>query len=197
MGKRYKFKVALIGDYGVGKSSIFRRLKDNVFVEKSDDDNEYDFHELKVEVKDNEVKVMLWDTAGMEENNSMEGSFFRGLVGLFLVYDITTYKSFERIEHWKEQVEAFSDDGVKLMLIGNKCDSSKKQRIVEEFDGKTLAAKLHVPFFETSAKEGTNCQEAFHELLESVIDSGMVKGTQLPTVQVTPENTEKGGGCKC
>lgn len=171
MGK-YKLKIALLGEFGSGKSSIYRRLVDNEFdPEAAEEDLECDYAELDIECKGHQCKVSLWDTAGMEEHDSIEGSYFRGLVGFLLVYDVCSWKSYERIEFWKEQVGNYAVDGVKLVLLGNKCDVPKKKRVVEEYEGKTLAASLKIPFFETSALDGTSCREALEALVEAVVDS--------------------------
>lgn len=169
---RYKFKVALIGDFGTGKSAIYRRITDNRYDPETTNSNEFDcdFKELDITVGDNQIKVTLWDTAGMEEHNSLEGSYFRGLSGFLLVYDVCNWKSYERIDHWKTQINAYAMDGVKLILVGNKADAPKKQRVVDQYDGKTLAATMKVPFFEVSAQTGDNCTKALEFLCQLIIE---------------------------
>lgn len=177
MVKKYKFKVALIGDFGAGKSSLYRRLVDpnteNRFDPNAEEDLECDFQEIKVCFEDKQCQVFLWDTAGLEKHNSMEGSYFRGLHGFLLVYDVCTWKSYERIDFWKEQISAYAVDGVQMLLCGNKCDVPAKQRVVEEYEGKTLAAKLGIQFFECSGKTGNNCQKALHALCKGIVESSL------------------------
>eukprot|EP00457_Paulinella_chromatophora_P017839 gb/GEZN01018990.1/.p1 GENE.gb/GEZN01018990.1/~~gb/GEZN01018990.1/.p1 ORF type:complete len:210 (-),score=12.07 gb/GEZN01018990.1/:85-714(-) len=194
---KYKFKLALIGDFGCGKSSLYRRIVSGDWVDSSNSAGaeETDFAELDVKVGDSICRISLWDTAGMEEHSSIEGSYFRGLHGFFLVYSIGSWSSFERIEYWRDQIEMFAVDGVELLLIGNKCDLAKKARVVEEYEGKKLSAKLKIPFLETSAKSNTNVKAAVQELCKRVIESkisGILvsQGVQKAkgTIELTDEN---------
>jgi len=165
----YKFKIALIGDYGSGKSCLYRRMVEDKY--SDNDHHEFDFDELTVYIDGKKAKVALFDTAGTEQHSSVEGSYFRGLVGFFLVYDVGTWKSFERIDYWRDQIDHYAADGVQIVLVANKCDLPVKSRAVEEFDGKKEAARLGVPFFEVSAKTGANIKAAFQCLVKAVADS--------------------------
>lgn len=195
---QYKFKIALIGDYGSGKTSLYRRFVSGEWLE-NDDGEPTDFAELEVKVGSDTCKISLFDTAGMEEHSAMEGSYFRGLHGFFLVYSVANWQSFERIEYWRDQIELFAVDGVQLVLIGNKSDLPKKERVVEGYEGKKLSAKLQIPFFETSAKSNENVIECMSELASRVINSGIPgisvagsKGSNSDgTVQLTADNTKK------
>eukprot|EP00808_Paulinella_micropora_P023449 g8065.t1 len=124
----YKCKIALIGDYGSGKTSLYRRFVTGTWTDREEEAEATDFSEFDVEVGEHTCRVSLWDTAGMEEHSSIEGSYFRGLHGFFLVYSVNNWSSFERIEYWRDQIDMFAVDGVQLLLLGNKSDVSKKER---------------------------------------------------------------------
>jgi len=192
MGKEYKFKLALIGDYGSGKTSLYRRWVEGKFSESESASDDCDFSELDVKIGDDICHISLWDTAGMEEHASIEGSYFRGLHGFFLVYTVKTWQSFERIEYWRDQIDMYAVDGVKLVLVGNQNDCTKKERVVEEYEGKKLSAKLKIPFFETSAKTGTNVREALEALCRQVMESN-IPGIVIRDTSVTPASSGSGG----
>jgi len=135
------------------------------------DHYEFDFEEMNVLIKGKRAKVTLYDTAGTEQHSSFEGSYFRGLVGFFLVYDVGTYKSFERLDYWRDQIDHYAADGVKIVLCANKADLTVKQRAVVEFDGKKEAARLGLQYFEMSAKTGMGVKQAFDTLCQLIVES--------------------------
>jgi small GTP-binding protein len=171
-------KCALLGDFGSGKSSLYQRLVRGTYTDDEDDGEDYDFEKIDVTVDGRVATVQLWDTAGMEEHSAIEGSYFRGLLGFLLVFDVSNLKSFQRIEYWRKQVDVFAADGVQLVLVGHKCDIPGKHRVVDEYQGKTLSAKLNCPYLEVSAKSNTNVQEALQTLVRNILASNNAKGIE-------------------
>lgn len=115
-------------------------------------------------------------------NSAIEGSYFRGLLGFFLVYDVSNLKSYQRIDYWRKQVETFASDGVQLVLVGHKCDLPEKLRVVDAFEGKSCSSKLNCPYLEVSAKQNMCVQEALQTLVGNVLQANP-QGIETRAVQ--------------
>ena len=109
------------------------------------------------------IKLQIWDTAGQERFRTITTAYYRGAMGILLVYDVTDEKSFNNIRTWYANVEQHASEGVNKILIGNKCDMDDK-RVISEEQGRALAQELGIPFVETSAKSGINVEDAFISL---------------------------------
>jgi len=195
-----KFKIGLVGESGVGKSCLLVRWVDNDFFTE---DDKYtigvDYKFKSVTIKDKNVKLQIYDTAGQERFRTVTASFYRGAHGILLVYDITDKESFgTRVEEWLKEIKNYTPDNTPIVLIGNKCDMDSK-RSVDQTIAKAFADKHNLRFMETSAKDGTNVNEAFMLLAEKVVDVKFNKDTGSskpgPTI-VKPEQAASGGGKK-
>jgi Ras-related protein Rab-8A len=122
-----------------------------------------------------QVKLQIWDTAGQERFRTITTSYFRGAQGILLVYDVTDPVSFSNINNWMSQIHQHADLHVNKILIGNKCDMDEERKVSVE-EGRGLAEKYKIPFFETSAKSKVNVGEAFEAIANDVtkrlIDDG-------------------------
>jgi len=181
-----KFKVGLVGESGVGKSCLLVRWVDNDFFTE---DDKYtigvDYKFKSVSVKDKNVKLQIYDTAGQERFRTVTASFYRGAHGILLVYDITDKESFgARVEEWLKEIKNYTPDHTPIIFVGNKCDLESK-RAVDHATAKAFADKHNLHFIETSAKEGTNVDEAFMALAERIVDV-KYSGTKSNTVTVGP-----------
>eukprot|EP00475_Leptophrys_vorax_P008081 TRINITY_DN15187_c0_g2_i1.p1 TRINITY_DN15187_c0_g2~~TRINITY_DN15187_c0_g2_i1.p1 ORF type:complete len:206 (-),score=67.68 TRINITY_DN15187_c0_g2_i1:241-858(-) len=160
----YLFKFVLVGDSGVGKSSL-------LLDEFSDSYNStigIDFKIVQVKVDDAIVKLQVWDTAGQERYQSIAQAFYRNANAIILVYDITVKESFEHVEKWLEKIEENAPPSIPKILIGNKADLASK-RAVNEIEVKEFADKLGVAHFETSAKTDKKFEEILAVLSRQVI----------------------------
>ncbi|KAG3162023.1 hypothetical protein PC128_g20697 [Phytophthora cactorum] len=184
------YKVIVLGDSGVGKSSLVRRmtnsdsLSTNTGIHK-----DYLSRMAIVEGAPAPVKVQLWDTAGQEKFGAarLPSSFFRHADAALVVYDVTNRQSFIGVLRWVLQLQTYrsaaaADSDFSIVLVGYKCDVSNATRQVHENEGRDFAkiiAALH--FFECSSKDGTNVQTCF-----SAIASALTNGTSwaLPNVQL-------------
>jgi len=156
-----------------------------------------DFKIRTIELDGKRIKLQIWDTAGQERFRTITTAYYRGAMGILLVYDITNRQSFENIRTWNNNIEQHASDGVNKILIGNKRDWTDKRMVTEE-EGKELADELGVKFQETTAKENKGVEEAFFTLARDIkarlIDSqgeaaptnNSIKVTQPPVAQPTP-----------
>merc|ERR1712000_556 len=125
----YFLKFLIIGDRSVGKSSILLRFCDNNFNMQMITTIRVDFKTKFIQLDGQRVKLQIWDTAGQERFRTITTAYYRGAMGILLVYDVTDEKTFNNIRTWFSNVEQHASEGVNKILIGNKCDMVDKQVI--------------------------------------------------------------------
>ncbi|KAI9503362.1 GTP-binding protein [Coemansia spiralis] len=163
----YLMKLLLIGDSGVGKSCLLLRFSDDQFTPSFITTIGIDFKIRTIELAGKRIKLQIWDTAGQERFRTITTAYYRGAMGILLVYDVTDERSFNNIENWYMNVEQHASEGVNKILIGNKCDIEER-RVVSKEMGQALASKFNIQFKETSAKSNINVEEAFLELAADI-----------------------------
>ncbi|KAK6067788.1 Ras family protein [Seiridium cupressi] len=163
--RNYDFliKLLLIGDSGVGKSCCLLRFSEDSFTPSFITTIGIDFKIRTIELDGKRVKLQIWDTAGQERFRTITTAYYRGAMGILLVYDVTDQRSFDNIRTWFANVEQHATEGVNKILIGNKCDWEDK-RVVSTEQGEALAKELGIPFLEVSAKSNINIDKAFYSL---------------------------------
>jgi Ras-related protein Rab-1A len=165
----YIFKVLLLGNSDVGKSSLLLRFVDSVWNDSFVPTIGVDFKVKTVEIGEKKVKMQIWDTAGQERFRNVVSTYFRGSNGILLIYDITNKDSFKNLESWLIEIEKSASENVLKILIGNKSDLEDEREISKE-EGQAFANRNGMQFIETSAKLDTNVSEAFHTLGKLMIE---------------------------
>ena len=163
------FKVLLLGNSDVGKSSIILRYVDQMWSDTFVPTIGVDFKVKTVQVNNKKIKMQIWDTAGQERFRTVISSYFRGSHGLFLIYDITNRDSFKNLENWLSEIEEHASKNVLKILIGNKCDLENDREIKTE-EGQAFANRNGMQFMETSAKMNTNINESFETLAKLMME---------------------------
>merc|ERR1711865_995411 len=163
----YLFKLLLIGDSGVGKSCLLCRYSEDIFNNKFITTIGIDFKIRTIELDGKKIKLQIWDTAGQERFRTITTAYYRGAMGILLVYDVTDERSFNNIRTWHANVEQHASEGVNKILIGNKCDWTDK-KVISEQQGQELADELGLRFLETSAKSNINVEQAFFALASDI-----------------------------
>lgn len=178
-GKSYDsiMKILLIGDSGVGKSCLLVRFVEDKFNPSFITTIGIDFKIKTVDINGKKVKLQLWDTAGQERFRTITTAYYRGAMGIILVYDVTDERTFTNIKQWFKTVNEHANDEAQLLLVGNKSDM--ETRVVTADQGEALAKELGIPFIESSAKNDDNVNEIFFtlaKLIQEKIDSNKLVG---------------------
>ena len=191
------FKLIIIGDAGVGKSSITTKATKDYFDDSYTTTIGFEFFSLNLMINDQIIKLQIWDTCGQEIYRSLISSFYRNSSLAFLVYSIDSYESFGNLKNWLNELKIHSNPDIKLFLIGNKIDLVDNRKI-EESQGQEFAKENNFSYFmETSAKDGTNVKESFiyaAKLLYNehlnYIDRSQRNGTLADVVNILPNNND-------
>ncbi|KAL0966853.1 hypothetical protein UPYG_G00300970 [Umbra pygmaea] len=190
-------KILIIGESGVGKSSLLLRFTDDTFDPELAATIGVDFKVKTIAVDGNRAKLAIWDTAGQERFRTLTPSYYRGAQGVILVYDVTKRDTFTRLENWLNELETYCtrNDLVK-MLVGNKIDR-EENRVVDRNEGLKFARKHSMLFIEASAKTRDGVQCAFEELVEKILQTpGLWQSDAEPRgVQLADQEQRGAGGC--
>ncbi|KAH0786464.1 small GTP-binding protein [Histomonas meleagridis] len=160
-------KIILVGEAGVGKTSIVQRLTEDVFDNQSNATvgSANTIYTLKRDKKD-DITLKIWDTAGQERYRSLIPMFFNGAAIAFIVYDITNEDSFIHLKEFHKLIEENAPEEIKCVLIGNKNDLDSERKIPYESAvnyGDSIGASFYV---ECSAKSGVGIKELFQSAVE-------------------------------
>ena len=163
-----KLKLVLLGDSGVGKTNLIARYISNSFDENTRATIGVEFFCKNFRInKKRTIKVEIWDTAGQERYKAITSVYYKGAKGAFIVYDITSRKTFENIDKWIGEIKERTTDDVKLIIIGNKTDLNNEREVKSE-EALIKYQDMDIPLIETSALEDTNVNEAFINLIKIV-----------------------------
>ncbi|KZS90375.1 rab-type small GTP-binding protein [Sistotremastrum niveocremeum HHB9708] len=163
----FLIKLLLIGDSGVGKSCLLLRFCDDAWTPSFITTIGIDFKIRTIELDGKRIKLQIWDTAGQERFRTITTAYYRGAMGILLVYDVTDERSFNNIRTWHANIEQHASEGVNKILIGNKSDWIEKKAVTEE-QGRELANELGIKFLETSARVNENVEDAFFTLARDI-----------------------------
>ncbi|EMS64144.1 Ras-related protein RABC1 [Triticum urartu] len=167
----YLFKLLLIGDSGVGKSSLLLRFTSDSFEDLSPTIG-VDFKVKMVNIAGKKLKLAVWDTAGQERFRTLTSSYYRGAQGIIMVYDVTRRETFTNLSDiWAKEIDLYStnQDCIK-MLVGNKVDK-ESERAVTKKEGIDFAREYGCLFLECSAKTKVNVEQCFEELVLKILDT--------------------------
>jgi small GTP-binding protein len=183
--KQYQFKLVLLGDSAVGKSSLVLRFVKKQFFEYQESTIGAAFLTQTVAVADYVVKFEIWDTAGQERYHSLAPMYYRGAAAAIVVFDITNRNSFVRAKSWVKELQRQGNPNIVIALAGNKCDKSAERQI-EADEAKAYAEEQNIFYMETSAKSNTNVAEIFKAVAKKLPKSAP---PPKPTgVIIDPEN---------
>ncbi|KFZ61606.1 Ras-related protein Rab-44, partial [Antrostomus carolinensis] len=158
------YNVLFIGESHVGKTAFLYRLHADIFNPKLTATVGLDCQVKNLVVDNKCFALCLWDSAGQERYHSITKQLFRKADGVVLMYDITSEYSFSKVRYWLSCIQEGADDGVAILLLGNKTDCAA-ERQVPTMEGERLAKKHQLMFFECSAASGHNVSESIVSLI--------------------------------
>jgi len=197
--KKVLLKVIILGDSGVGKTSLMNQYVNKKFNAQYKATIGADFLTKEVTVDDRLVTMQIWDTAGQERFQSLGVAFYRGADSCVLVYDVVQPKTFDNLDSWRDefliQAGPRDPDNFPFVVLGNKIDVDN--RVVAQ--KRALAwcqAKGNIPYFETSAKEAINVEQAFQVIARNALKQESEEDIYLPdTIDVTEQRSAASSSC--
>ncbi|KAH3874612.1 ras-related protein Rab-8A-like isoform X1 [Dreissena polymorpha] len=165
----YLFKILLVGDGDVGKTQILFRFSEDAYNALFVSTIGIDFKIRSIELDGKIVKLQIWDTAGQERFQTISTSYYRGAMGIMLIYDICNAKSFDNIAGYHEHMKQHACPGFEIMLLGNNCHMEDKRQVNKD-TGERFAAQHKMSFMEVSADANINIQEAFFTLARLILN---------------------------
>jgi len=191
--KAREVKVVLLGDTGVGKSSLVLRFVTNNFRPYSESTIGASFMSKMIMVDDTPIKYQIWDTAGQEKYHSLAPMYYRGAAAAIVVYDITRKQSLATLKNWVKELKQLGPDDIVIAIAGNKSDLEGK-REVPATQAKAYADEIGALFIETSAKEDTNVSDLFISISKQ-LPSATQDNNALPEIVDPYGGGKKKGGC--
>uniref|UniRef100_A0A8B9FWE8 VAMP associated protein B and C n=1 Tax=Amazona collaria TaxID=241587 RepID=A0A8B9FWE8_9PSIT len=158
-----ELKVCLLGDTGVGKSSIVWRFVEDSFDPNINPTIGASFMTKTVQYQNELHKFLIWDTAGQERFRALAPMYYRGSAAAIIVYDITKEETFSTLKNWVKELRQHGPPNIVVAIAGNKCDLNDVREVMEK-DAKDYADSIHAIFVETSAKNAININELFIEI---------------------------------
>jgi len=163
----FKWKIVVIGDPAVGKTSLMLRYTQKTFKELYIPTVGVQVSIKTVKIENHLCALNVWDIAGQQKFSNIRRLFYEGADATIIVFDITDQQSFINSSKWYNDLPSFNK---KIgALIGNKIDLENKRVISEEW-GKTLSEKMGFQYFETSAKNGRNVENLFQYLAQNLYE---------------------------
>lgn len=168
-------KITLIGDSGVGKSSIIGRFITGFFNEEMNSTLGLNYSQKLYEKNGKKISLNLWDTAGQEKFRSLGKNFYNDSFIIIIVYDICNKASFQSIkEVWYPDIQRFGEKVNIIALVGNKKDKYEEEEVPEE-EAKSYAKEIDANFFLVSANSGDGIEQMFHSLADNFFDIEFIK----------------------
>ena len=209
----YLFKLLIIGDAGVGKSSLLLRFADDKFTTAYINTIGVDFKIRSIKHRGKKIKLQIWDTAGQERFRTITSTYYRGAHGVIIVYDVTDRDTFENVRTWIEEIDSNCEEEeekqqqkakngstrslnseptlkvpfINRILVGNKSDLKNEIQISRK-ESDYYANKVQLPHYWTSAKENKSVNEMFSRITgmifnTEVLNSNYKEFDQIPKVK--------------
>lgn len=207
-GKTYSFKVVLLGEGCVGKTSLVLRYCENKFNDKHITTLQASFLTKKLNITGKRVNLAIWDTAGQERFHALGPIYYRDSNGAILVYDITDEDSFQKVKNWVKELRKMLGNEICLSIVGNKIDLDKDRHVSVE-EAESYAESVGAKHYHTSAKLNKGIEELFLDLCKRMMEMAQAeerlkgngasqsasnrRGVQI--VDDEPQATPAGGCC--
>jgi Ras-related protein Rab-7A len=195
--KKVLLKVIILGDSGVGKTSLMNQYVNKKFDTRYKATIGADFLTKELEVEGTLVTLQIWDTAGQERFQSLGSAFYRGADACILVFDLTNNESFQHLSSWHDEFIIQAGQNKDFVLMGNKNDMEDKRVVTQKnalgwCDTNSPDNDNKIPYFETSAKENFNVEQAFYAVAKGALKKNAVEEEiVIPTTVKVDANKSK------
>jgi len=191
------FKIVVLGESGVGKTSLLLRYVSNKFTVATKSTIGSDFLNKEITLDGKPINLQIWDTAGQERFQGLGTSFYRGADGVCFVFDVTRRKTFEELAAWKKafliQVGHEGNDNFPMILLANKIDLENRE--VTKSEVASFCQKEGIQFYETSAKESINVDKAFEQVTSLILSRTKAENIKYDVVDLNLNEKKKDGCC--
>jgi small GTP-binding protein len=188
-------KILILGNSSVGKSSIVVRYTENKFYTTYLATIGVDFVKKVLNINDQEIILQIWDSAGQEKYNAITKQYYNRTDGILVVFDLSSRTTFNGVMNWLEEIELSNASGMPIVILGNKCDLEEKE--VSKEEAIEFAQSKGFPYYETSALEGINVNEAFMDVVLKIIENKNKNAkNDKPTFGISVGQTKKEKCCK-
>ena len=193
------FKIVVLGDTGVGKTTLINQFVNNEFKADFKATIGADFSSKTMTVDDQQIELQIWDTAGQERFHAVGAAFYRGTDACILVYDCTQVESFNRLEFWRNDLFSKSqmdpDTKFPIIIFSNKSDLVEQRQVNADF-AQDWAKQNGYTLFEVSAKSGQNVEEGFLCIVKMFLAQAK-ESSNMPqiTIKLTDSKPKKSGCC--
>ncbi|BFZ63119.1 GTP-binding protein of the rab/ypt [Saitoella coloradoensis] len=198
----FQFKLVLLGESAVGKSSLVLRFVKDQFEEFRESTIGAAFLTQTISLDDQTtIKFEIWDTAGQERYKSLAPMYYRNAQAAVVVYDITQPASLDKAKSWVKELQRQASDSIIIALAGNKADLNESRAVPTE-EAAAYAKEAGLLFFETSAKSNENVSELFEAIarklpLDASLNRGRAGGAPARGVDLSRGQAAQQGGCAC
>ncbi len=165
--RKFVFKIVVIGDGAVGKTSLIARFAEKTFQAEYKPTLGTNIVIKELKIDNNNIKLLLWDIAGQAKWRDVRHLYYKGAQGCILVFDVTRPGTFESIPAWYKDLIKFSGD-IPRILLANKVDLTDIRKITAD-QSQAIANEFNASYFETSAKDGTQVNEAFEKISDLIL----------------------------
>ena len=184
------FKIIIIGDTSVGKTSLMRRYIEGIYNEKTLSTIGIELFKKEVSIQNKNYVMKIWDTCGQEKFRAISKNYYHNADGIMLLFDISSHDTFEHLSDWTESINQNTSLDTPLIIVASKCDLDSKvtDQEIEEY-----SIKNKVKVIKTSSKDNINVEEPFLYLGEEIIKKGLfkIKNAELKDVNALKKNKKR------
>ncbi|XP_041459482.1 ras-related protein Rab-8B-like [Lytechinus variegatus] len=186
----FSFKIIVIGDSCVGKTSFINMFCEHVFKDNHTGTIGMDLNKRIIDIDGKKIRLHVWDTAGQERFRTLTTAYYRGATGIIILYDVTRESSFDNVTKWLEDVSRNVCSDTCKVLVGNKSDCTRVERVPIKRAVK-LSESFDFPYIEASAKTGENVEKVFETITRQMIERYNKKMNTNRPLPPRPTTTEK------
>ena len=184
------FKIIIIGDTSVGKTSLMRRYIEGIYNEKTLSTIGIELFKKEVSIKNKNYVMKIWDTCGQEKFRAISKNYYHNADGIMLVFDINSHETFEHLSGWIDSIYQNTSKDTPFIIVSSKCDL---EHDVTDQEIEEYSTKNKVKVIKTSSKDNINVEEPFLYLGEEIIKKGLfkIKNAELKDVNALKKNKKR------